>query len=274
MDIFEAIQSFVQLNQEEAYIWVINERDSTSNVLSMQDKISSTTADLASHSNHQAFYKPKAKHSLFPDSLFFLILIGSICIAYVSAFHRKRFNMLMQTSLNWKLAKQIIRYEKVYSHPVNIALNVNFLISVSLFAGLIYFTFWPNEFSYNTHFLIFLGVILCYLLLKFILYKITAWLWQVEEVMEEYIFQTNLFNKYLGVAYLLLSALFIYSSISGFTIIALGIGLFVALFVMQLVRGIIIGRQSGGNLLLIILYLCTLEILPWLVAGKWIENQL
>lgn len=275
LDIFEeSMNNLLRSDIEHSSNWVVNIRDSTKEVLSLHEKVEFSTTALANKAANQKYFRPTEKQQSFPDVLLFFILFGCLSIAYVSAFHRKRFKMLTQTAVNWKLSKQIIRYEKVYSHPVNIALNLNFLISVSLFFGLSYYYLIPQVFSFNAHFFVFLLGIIIYLMSKLFLYKFTAWLWKREEVMEEYIFQTNLFNKYLGVIYLLLTALLLYSNINSEVLINTGFVFLFLLLCIQLIRGVIIGKQSDGNLLLIILYLCTLEILPWLFIGKWIDNQL
>jgi len=275
LDIFDAsMKDTSKLEIEQAPNWALNIRDSSTNVLTLHQKIELTTAVMAEKAANQKYFDTTKKQEPFPDVLLLFVLFGCLSIAYVSAFHRKRFKMLAQTALNWKLSKQIIRYEKVYSHPVNIALNLNFLISVSLFFGLVYYYIIPQNFSFKLHFLVFFLSIVVYFSIKLFLYKFTAWLWRIEEVIEEYIFQSNLFNKYLGVIYLTLSALLLYSNIDSLTLIILGLALLILLMGIQLVRGFIIGKQNGENLLLIILYLCTLEILPWLIIGKWIDNQL
>lgn len=204
--------------------------------------------------------------------ILFLLLFSLGSLAFVRGIYRKRFSMLFQTFINWKLSKQIIRYEKVYTHPVNLLLLLNFIICVPLFFAI------ASLKEYNLHipsFRLFISILIpliLYLLAKFFSYQFSAWLLKEKEAIDEYVFQTNLFNKYVGVLFLILSILLIYSPIS--STILFNIGLLTLLFflVFQLIRGVIIGIQRAKSLHLIILYLCTLEILPWLVLGKWLNN--
>ncbi len=201
-----------------------------------------------------------------------ILFFGFISLAYVRSVHRKRFSMLVQTFINWKVAKQIIRYEKVYTHPVNILLNLNFLFCFPLFLSLSAFHLTNPGYSISEMYLLIILPFLLYLISKLVLYKFSAWLLVENETIEEYVFQASLFNKYLGVCYLILTTLLIYSPISSSFLSKIGLGVLFLFLSFQLIRGVIIGIEKGKNLYLIILYLCTLEILPWLVLGKWVKN--
>lgn len=222
----------------------------------------------------QAFpYKEEAVNVVFAESwmlLLLLLCIGSL--AFVRGFYRKRFSMLFQTLINWKLSKQIIRYEKVYTHPVNLLLLANFVICIPLFFSVAALKVLDIPYSAIKVFLFILAPLLLYLLAKFIGYQFSAWLLKEKEAINEYVFQANLFNKYLGVLFLVLVTLLIYSPIDPVKIIYLGFFILIFFLVFQLIRGVIIGIQRAKNLLFIILYLCTLEILPWLILGKWLNN--
>ena len=203
-----------------------------------------------------------------------ILLFGFLSIAFSRSAYQKRFNMLFQTLFNWKLSKQIIRYEKVYTHPVNLLLTINFTLCVPLFFGIIR-SWHLNELdSLGFSFALVLIPLLIYLILKLAIYKFSGWLFLEKEAIEEYIFQTNLFNKYLGVFYLILTSLLIYSPVPFGILYTIGTSTLFLFVLFQIVRGFLIGIQSGNNLFFIILYLCTLEILPWLIMGKWIKNTL
>lgn len=203
-----------------------------------------------------------------------VLLAGFFSIAFSRSAYQKRFTMLFQTLINWKLSKQIIRYEKVYTHPVNILLTLNFILCVPLFFGISRKWHLSLNEGIEISFLVILFPLLVYLILKLVAYKFTGWLFNIKESIEEYIFQANLFNKYLGVAYLILATLLIYSTIPFNLLFYIGSTILALFFVFQLIRGLIIGLQNGNALFFIILYLCTLEILPWMLLGKWIKSTL
>jgi len=203
-----------------------------------------------------------------------VLLIGFSCLAISRSGYRKRFDTLYKTLGNWKLSKQIIRYEKVYIHPVNILLTLNFILIVPLFFSLIYVKlFNPDTLIESQYFMVMVPLII-YLLAKTGLYQFSGWLWNEKPVIEEYLFQSNLFNKYSGVAFLFLTSLVVYSPIELLTLAKIGLIAIAFLAFFQIVRGFIIGLENGKQLIFIIAYLCTLEILPWLVIAKWIKISL
>jgi|TARA_B110000503_G_C7119025_1_gene401623 hypothetical protein len=203
-----------------------------------------------------------------------VLLIGFSCLAISRSVYRKRFNMLYKTLENWKLSKQIIRYEKVYTHPVNILLSLNFILMVPLFFSLVYVTLFNPSTLLEQQYIVFMVPLIIYLLAKTGLYQFSGWLWNEKPVIEEYLFQSNLFNKYSGVAFLFLTSLVVYSPIELSILAKIGLGTLGLLAIFQLIRGFMIGLENGKQLLFIIAYLCTLEILPWFVIGKWIRISL
>lgn len=203
-----------------------------------------------------------------------LLLIGFSCLAISRSVYRKRFNMLYKTLGNWKLSKQIIRYEKVYTHPVNILMTLNFVLIIPLFFSLIYEKLFNPAIIVEQQYLLIMIPLLIYLLSKTACYQFSGWLWKEKPVIEEYLFQSNLFNKYTGVTFLILTSLVVYSPIELSILAKIGLAVLALLAIFQLIRGIMIGLENGKHLFFIIAYLCTLEILPWLVIGKWIKISL
>lgn len=213
-------------------------------------------------------------HSPSNSTLDFLIVL--LCVsafALVTALYNKRFKLLLSTFFNWKLAKQIIRYEKVHAHPVNLTMLFIFAISTPIFfckSLIILYPKWEfwELFGYMMLFLI------AYFSIKYLLYQFSAWLFEERELVEQYIFQGNLYSKFVGLVYLGLLILHLYSPFSDIILLKVGLIVLMIFLLLQLSRGIIIGLAENRNLLVIILYLCTLEILPWLLIFKSIQNSL
>ena len=209
-----------------------------------------------------------------PTWIIFMLVIGFSCLAISRSVYKKRFRMLYKTLGNWKLSKQIIRYEKVYTHPVNILMSFNFILLFPLFFSILYVRLYNPSTNIGQVYFYILAPLVIYLLLKLICYQFSAWLWNEKGVIEEYLFQSNLFNKYLGVVFLILTSLVVYSQIELTSLAFIALGAVGLSTVFQLSRGVMIGLENGKHLFFIIAYLCTLEILPWLVFGKLITTSL
>jgi len=234
--------------------------------------------DVTVHAKHyyknQQYFEGIKNNNIVSPTITTVIIGLFILVAFLYSYHRKRLNLLLQTFFNWKVAKQVIRYEKVYSHPVNVILFIVFLIGSPLFYAFAYqkISFADlNVFYAATAIAV---AVLFYLVIKLFLYKASAWLFRLDDIIEEYIFQSNFFNKLFGLINLILLVLLLFSPISISLIVTTSFSIFLIFLIIQLIRGILIGMQKAITMHLIILYLCTLEILPWLIIGKWIKNIL
>ena len=206
--------------------------------------------------------------------MFLIIFFSIIALAYAKVNYRKRFKLLVKTVVQWKVSRQIIRFEKVYTHPLNIILNLIFLLVVSLFFSLFYITRYTTSISSFKIYIIVLIILIGYIASKLTLYRFSKWLLSEDRVIEDYIFQVNLFNKCLGVTYLVLCIFLLYTDIPSNLIFNVGAFLLMSILFIQLVRGLIIGRVHTKNMFIIILYLCTLEILPLIVIIKKVKDLL
>ncbi|MBL4708317.1 MAG: DUF4271 domain-containing protein [Flavobacteriales bacterium] len=253
---------------------VVPYNGSYSNYMNYSEFVDQVSLHQAVRSKENSFFAGNSKPQRVETWMIFVLLFGYLCLAFSRAMHRKRFSMLFKTLINWKLSKQIIRYEKVYTHPVNVLMIVNFVLCFPFFFSLA--RNWTTEINEPViwTYILFIIPLLGYFLIKIVIYKFSGWLFDKKDVIEEYVFQTNLFNKYLGLAFLILTTLLLFAPIDpvilsyiGFTTLLLGL-------IFQITRGVMIGLENGVGLFFIIAYLCTLEITPWLILGKWIKISL
>lgn len=254
--------------------FIILEEGSNKSIKDLATVSSELSVPLLQHYQKIPYYNGIQKVAFSQAWILILLVVLFAGLAYAKAIYSKRFNLLAKTVINWKVAKSIIRFEKVYSHPVNLILNTIFILSAALFLGLCFSIKYSNQPLDSYFFLGLLGPITSYLISKLILYKFSGWIISDSEIIEEYVFQANLFNKILGVILLLINSLLIYSSINAGILISIGFSSFLLLFFLQLTRGVFIGREKGVKYLPIILYLCTLEILPWLILIKLVKTLL
>jgi len=263
---FQVVEAENQLPPSISYY-----KTRTESPKSLSDLSQKISRDLILHEQSKVFKSGQLRQPIPTNWMLFVLLIALAIFAYVRSNYPKRFALLVKTILHWKVAKQIIRFEKVYSHPVNLSLNLIFLITFSLFLSLSYLiinhsTLSPfNIFSYT--FVLITG----YLVAKFLLFKFSKWLFEVNEAIEDYLFQVNLFNKYFGVVLIFLNTLILYSSIDPLLLIKFGFSIWVVFYAIQLIRGFSIGFHHNKKWYFIILYLCSLEILPVLILLKWVK---
>ncbi len=225
------------------------------------------------YNSSRTFYDSEPKENN-PSWLLFVLLFSFSLFTFVRAFHRKRLKLLTKSLLSWKFGKQIIRYEKLYTHPVNFALVVNFLISIPLFFAICFNQYTGSLFSLSSISIILACYLLGFAIFKLLVYKFSAWVINCSEEMKEYIFQANLIAKFLGLTFSVLTILLCYSFIDFKILFSIGISVLIVGIGLQLIRGFLIALQKSKDLILIILYLCTLEFLPLIIMGKLVLNEL
>ena len=105
--------------------------------------------------------------------------------------------------------------------------------------------------------------------LKYFTVKCVQFIFEIDRLMKMYPAIVLIYIKSIGVLIFppLLLLAFLSIEISKPLAIFL-LGGFFILILLRSIKGFIMARQNGVSTLYLFLYLCTLEILPWLVGGK------
>ncbi|MFT5183792.1 MAG: hypothetical protein ACI84C_000919 [Flavobacteriales bacterium] len=203
--------------------------------------------------------------------LFFGCLVA---IAWVRVNYGRRIPQLFSDLINVRLMRQTMREELVLSHRASIAVSSIFVVQFSLLLYL-----WEvrsgvsiaSGTGFNLFWKLVVLVVLVYFV-KIMLLRIIQWVIEGDFSLNEYIHTIFLSNKVLGLLLfpLLLFSLFTdYQGSQFLLIVALAsVGL---MYVFRLFRGAGNALMQGIRPVYIILYLCTLEILPLLLFMKFIS---
>ena len=147
-------------------------------------------------------------------------------------------------------------------------------ISSIVYAYYVYFFINPEylQLDLDYLFMVFAFIISVLFLLKVFLEKIISLLFNSSKTFQSY-FSDHLYMLGIsGLFQLPFIVIYVYSQITFFLWISLG--MLVAFWLFRLFRGVIIGyNQSQFSKSYIFLYLCSLEILPILWACKWLINN-
>lgn len=161
------------------------------------------------------------------------------------------------------------REESALSSRVSVFLIVNFLLMASLFiwqASGVLFTNYPPASSILWIALTLVGVYIA----KVIAVRILGFIFAMREAAQEYIYNIVLFNKALGLILFPVSLCLAYArQLNPEWLVLAGSGAWGILLIYRFIRLSWIGlSERGVSVLYIILYLCTLEILPFVVIIK------
>lgn len=173
------------------------------------------------------------------------------------------------------------KYLKIYSKDqkfidvFNGLLFVNFVISVSIFAYFSFLTLQPDH-SFELH--VFLKIIFATATLgviKIFVERLVGSVFEVDKVIDSYLFQKTSYKNFSGFLLLPLNALLLYFiSPSKNIILAIILLMFLINFVGFITSFKIHQKAVLNNIFYFIVYLCALEIGPYLILYKIIvENQ-
>lgn len=212
----------------------------------------------------EILFNPKKKEvNVYPWQTILLIL-GVFVVGFAKAFSNNRFKQSLKSLLNYSVAQEITREEKVFFHRANLLLTLNHIICVSLFIfclnDLIHFS--NNKSPISTFVLIPLFIIAIYAI-KYIFSKVLFFIFNDLSLSNEYIFNISLYNHLLGVFLIPILGLCYFSGLSTSIILAyFALPVISISLIMRMFRLVVIGKSKGVSYFYIFLYICTLEILP------------
>ncbi len=167
------------------------------------------------------------------------------------------------------------KYLKIYGKDKQLNLNwFNILLfsnQVIIFSILIKLTFALFGEELDVPLLVIILILTLFILFKFYLEKLLAEIFELEKFSEYYNFHKVSYRNYIAIILLPFLALIIYSTLNKEVITILTIGLFL---VLNLISFILTLRNHQkliqSRLFYFILYLCALEIAPYLLIYKWV----
>ena len=199
-----------------------------------------------------------------------LVVFGFVflILAYMRVAYSRRLTRLFSGLARLQILRQVMREELVFSHRASVLLFLNFtlVISIIIYAALVYY---GNRVEIYPGWQVF-GVIAITILLlylgKLALGGIMRRLFNDPGVIREYLFEVFLVNKAAGFVLLPLAVGAIFLNTSRLPALFVTTVIIVAcIFIFRLVQGLRISFSYPLPRIYIILYLCTLEILPFVL---------
>ncbi|MCB0395933.1 MAG: DUF4271 domain-containing protein [Flavobacteriales bacterium] len=207
------------------------------------------------------------------DWIFPLLLIMFTIVAWIRIFHFRGIQFLVKSFIANKPSNQTMLDENLLMKRAAVFLNVLFILSLTLFidrAMNVVHAGYPGRSTGLMGFGELLLIISALYLVKAAVVKASGFVFELNKVASDYLFNSFLWLKWLGIFLLPLLVLLVYMP-AGIDKLLIYIGLLVAtlLFAFRLIRGYqVVGTAAGFSRLHMILYLCTLEILPLVVILK------
>ena len=205
-----------------------------------------------------------------PDWSIGLFIFVLILFATVKLFFNKYLNQLFSASINYSTSLRLFR-----EGSLNI-LHGSFRLEILFYIVFSYFLFQiGQEFGYSykltslTSYFIILGGVVAYFSGKRIVYFLLGLITENKLPTQEYLFNFNQYMRVLGLILLPVSLIINFVSLSNLRILFLiGIVLVFIVYLLALLRGARILLTKHFSISYLILYLCTLEILPLVFIYK------
>lgn len=202
-----------------------------------------------------------------PSHTLYTILLFTCLVMVAMAKHMapKRFSEFITVISNSKYLKIYGKDQKFLDYYDGV-LFLNLVISSAIFCVISIGTL-TNAIEINTTLIVKLGVgIGIFTLAKVLLERLVASLFEIDAIIDNYLFQKISYKNYLGILLLPINAFLIYSIAPTKSIIY---GVFCLLFLVN-VSGLFttfktFQNEIKNNLFYFILYLCALEIAPYVV---------
>jgi hypothetical protein len=215
---------------------------------------------------------PARSHDLRPDWLLGIIIASLILLAWLKMFYDKFLNQMMQSVSNYQLSVKLLRDQNIFSKRVAIALNINFVFIGGAFIYLIfgYYNLRPFQLNDILSYLCYTGCLMFLLIVRHVVLHITGYLFDNHHVFREYLHQIFLIYKNLGI-YLIILVIGLAYVREDLRIyfVYLGIMLVCSAYFLRLFKGVRILMNKDVLIFYLILYLCTLEILPFLILYRF-----
>jgi hypothetical protein len=197
-----------------------------------------------------------------------LLILGLIIVALAKLTAPKRFDDFVLVIGNDKYLKIYSRDQK-FLDTFDALLFFNFVLSISIFCFIVYQQVTnTNAVSENTIFKLSVSIGI-FILIKVLVERLIGSLFEIDKLIDQYIFQKISFKNYLGLILLPVNALFLYSFQPSLPIIYTIIILFFIINIIGLVSTFKTNQSLiKNNLFYFILYLCALEIAPYIILYK------
>jgi len=218
---------------------------------------------------------PAGRNNTTYDWLLGIFLFLVVLFVWIRVFYSKFFATLASALVSFQLSVKLFQERNVLSHRVSIVLDFIYIIvsSVFVFELIEYSGIARTGMTGINLFLLLLNILMLYTILRVVVLRLTGSLFMAYPLFSEYIHNTFVINKGLGIV---LFPIVIMAHYMPYRLIpvmlALGVTLFSVAILFKSFRAYQIIIRRDILIFYLILYLCTLEILPLLLGYKFVTS--
>jgi hypothetical protein len=209
------------------------------------------------------------------DWLLGIFLFLVVLFVWIRVFYSKFFSTLANALSSFQLSVKLFQERNILSHRVSIVLDFIYIIVTTIFV------FELIEYTGNTKtgmtginlFLLLLNILMLYAILRVVILRLTGSLFMSYPLFMEYIHNTFVINKGLGIILFPIVIMIHYLPYKMSPVmLILGVVLITVALLFKSFRAYQIIIRRDILIFYLILYLCTLEILPLLLGYKFVTS--
>jgi len=201
-----------------------------------------------------------------------LFLVSAIL--YTRAMNANNWTLVLRSIFSPRAVQQLIREENTMDNTFSGVLVLTFFFSLALFFYNVneFFEISTSVYPLLTYFLVLTVLFLTYLIKVLALFMVQL-IFETKELFEEYLVSLMNINIVLGACLIPINLMIVYGvSLPKGAFIYIGITLLIGSFIIRYSRLFEMGIRKGMKAYNIILYLCTLEIIPIALFIKLLDN--
>jgi hypothetical protein len=211
----------------------------------------------------------RANHAANWIMLIFITVI--LLFIWIKIFYNKFFSILSNSIASYQLSAKVFHEKNVLLKRVSLVLDVIYLIvlSVFLYECFAFRKLTPMQMTSFNLFLLLFNIVILFTLTRSLVLKLFSYLFQTEAIVSEYVHNNFIINKSIGIVLfpLVFAAFYMQEGVVRILLWA-GVLILGAGIIFKIIRGYQIIIRKDILFIYLILYLCTLEILPLLLGYK------
>jgi hypothetical protein len=204
-----------------------------------------------------------------------IFLLLTLLFIWIRIFYSKFFSTLASALISFQISAKLFREKNVLVQRVSIVLDFIYLLVMSVFIYELVEHFeitGPGMSRFNL-FLLFFNIIILYTLARNFFLRLTGHLFMVQSLFSEYIHNTFVINKGMGIVLfpIVIMAHYLPQNLVPVVLVT-GMVIYMTAFIFKGIRAYQIIIRKDVLIFYLILYLCTLEILPLLLGYKVVTS--
>jgi len=206
------------------------------------------------------------KDILLKDTFTVILLSLIIIITLIKYNNHKKFNSLLKIFWNSSYLKKY-KYEKITYYLFDYLLQTNFIISLGLFAFIFSIVYNGNSLAFNfLEFINIIQIIITFLVLKNLAEILISWVFNTQWLTKLYLNEKINYNSLIGLIILPINILILYFFNPSINTLFIFTCIILLLKLTAYINSFILHKKTiKKSWFYFILYLCTLEIIPYLL---------